>query len=63
MYQNYADRRMLQQHFDSARRWVDFIHANNANFLWQKNRGNDYNDWLNGDMTGLDYPRGIRIGE
>ena len=60
MYQNYADARMLDQHFESARRWVDFIHANNANLLWQKKRGNDYNDWLNGDTLILEgYPRGI----
>ena len=49
MYQNYADTRMLEQHFESAKRWIDFIHRNNPNLLWQKNRGNDYNDWLNGD--------------
>ena len=24
MYQNYADRRMLEEHFESARRWVDY---------------------------------------
>ena len=60
MYQNYADTRMLAEHFESARRWVDFIRRNNPNLLWQKNRGNDYNDWLNGDMTAVkDYPRGI----
>ena len=53
MYQNYADTRMLEQHFDSARRWIDFIHRHNPNLLWQKNRGNDYNDWLNGDTLVL----------
>jgi alpha-L-rhamnosidase len=60
VYQNYADTRMLAEHFQSARRWVDFIHSHNPNLLWQKNRGNDYNDWLNGDVTVVkDYPRGI----
>jgi alpha-L-rhamnosidase len=60
MYQNYADARLLEQHFESARRWVEYIRAHNANLLWQKNRGNDYNDWLNGDTLVLnDYPRGI----
>ena len=60
MYQNYADVRVLAEHFDSARRWVDFIHSKNPNFLWQKDRGFDYNDWLNGDTVVLkDYPRGI----
>jgi alpha-L-rhamnosidase len=48
-YQNYADRRMMAEHFDSARRWVDFINRKNPNLLWQKNRGYDFNDWLNGD--------------
>ncbi|MBN2024866.1 MAG: glycoside hydrolase family 78 protein [Pirellulales bacterium] len=58
VYQNYADERMLAQHFDAARRWVDYIHRNNPNLLWQKSRGNDYNDWLNGDtMTVEGYPK------
>ena len=39
MYQNYADTRVLQQHFESARRWIEFIRSNNPNLLWQKNRG------------------------
>ncbi len=60
MYQNYADTRLLAEHLESAKRWVDFIHRNNPNLLWQKNRGNDYNDWLNGDTLVLqNYPRGI----
>jgi alpha-L-rhamnosidase len=60
VYQNYGDTRMLEQHFDSARRWVDFIHRHNPNLLWQKNRGADFNDWLNGDTVSLEgYPRGI----
>ena len=66
MYQNYADRRMLQEHFESARRWIDFIHANNPDLIWRNKRGGDWGDWLNGDMTeawsGLKlpgYPEGI----
>jgi alpha-L-rhamnosidase len=59
-YQNYADRRMIDQHFESARRWVDYVHGRNPNLLWQKNRGADFNDWLNGDTVVLEgYPRGI----
>lgn len=49
LYQNYADTRLLEEHFDSARRWVDFIHERNPDLLWENARGNDYNDWLNGD--------------
>jgi alpha-L-rhamnosidase len=49
MYQNYADERILAEHFDAARRWVDFVHRHNQNLLWEQRRGNDYNDWLNAD--------------
>jgi len=48
-YQNYADTRMLQEHFESACRWVDYIHKANPNLIWENRRNNDYNDWLNGN--------------
>ena len=48
-YQNYADTRLLAEHFDAARRWVDYVWRLNPDGLWAKGRGNDYNDWLNGD--------------
>ena len=48
-YVNYGDRRLLERHFDSARRWVDFVRARNPDLLWRQDRGNAYNDWLNGD--------------
>ncbi len=50
-YQNYADDRLLAKHFDAARRWVDYIHKQNPDLIWAKGRGNDYNDWLNGDWV------------
>ncbi|MFH1005911.1 MAG: family 78 glycoside hydrolase catalytic domain [Candidatus Latescibacterota bacterium] len=61
VYQNYADTRMLEEHFESARRWVDLIRTNNPSLLWRNDRGDgDHGDWLNGDVTALpDYPRGI----
>jgi alpha-L-rhamnosidase len=48
-YQNYADTRLLAEHFDAARRWVDYVQARNPGLIWATNRHNDYNDWLNGD--------------
>lgn len=48
-YVNYADDRLLADHFDAARRWVDYIHRLNPDLIWSKGRNNDYNDWLNGD--------------
>jgi alpha-L-rhamnosidase len=49
VYQNYADTRLLADHFDAARRWIDYIRRLNPELIWAKGRGNDYNDWLNGD--------------
>jgi alpha-L-rhamnosidase len=70
MYQNYADARMLEERFESARRWIEFVRVNNPNCLWQKERGNDYGDWNNGSwltgdapfdkvVTQPDLPRGV----
>lgn len=61
MYVNYGDTRVLAEHFDSARRWVDWIHKNNPDLLWKNKRNNDYGDWLNGDTLKLEmfgYPKG-----
>jgi len=49
MWENYADARLLAEHFDAARRWVDYVHRHNPGLTWATNRHNDYNDWLNGD--------------
>ena len=49
MYQNYGDTRMLAEHYESARRWVDYVHSKNPNMLWEKAQGSKFNDWLNGN--------------
>jgi alpha-L-rhamnosidase len=60
VYQNYGDLRLLQQHYESARRWIEFIRVRNPDHLWRNDRGGDYGDWLHGDMTNLpEYPRGV----
>jgi hypothetical protein len=46
VYVNTGDKRLLAEHFESARRWVDVIHASNPDLLWQHNRGMDWGDWL-----------------
>jgi len=51
MFENYGDTRVLAQHFESARRWIDYIHRLNPSLIWAKGRNNDYNDWLNGDWV------------
>ncbi|NLX05481.1 MAG: family 78 glycoside hydrolase catalytic domain [Phycisphaerae bacterium] len=61
MYQNYADVRVLEEHYESAKGWIELIWSNNPGLLWLKDRGDgDYGDWLNGDSLPLPgYPRGI----
>ena len=54
MYVNYADRPLLERHFESARRWVDFVHEHNPDLIWRNRRGGDYGDWLNADRLKLD---------
>ena len=56
-YVNYGDRRLLERHFESAKRWIDYVHAKNPELLWKESRGNDYGDWLNADTLKLaDWP-------
>jgi alpha-L-rhamnosidase len=49
MYQNYGDTRVLREHFESARRWVDWVHSRNPDLIWRNDRGDDFGDWLNTD--------------
>ena len=57
-YQNYADTRMIAEHFESARRWVEYIRSNNPDLIWANGRGNNYNDWLNADtVIAKDWPK------
>lgn len=59
MWVNYADRRLLEQHFAAMVAWNEYVLANNPDLLWRKGRHNDYGDWLNGDTLQLDgYPHG-----
>lgn len=46
VYVQNGDRRLLSQHFEAARRWVDFIHKNNPDLIWRNHRGMDWGDWL-----------------
>ena len=48
-YVNSGDKRLIADHYASAKKYVDFLHRNNSGGLWLNRRGNDFNDWLNGD--------------
>ena len=53
VYQNYGDTRMLEEHIESAKRWIEYVRSNNPDLIWRKGRHNDYNDWLNADTLKL----------
>ncbi|MBS1850516.1 MAG: glycoside hydrolase family 78 protein [Acidobacteria bacterium] len=53
MYLTYGDTRILESQFDSARRYVDGIHAANPDLIWRKARGIAFTDWLNADTIDL----------
>lgn len=58
LYVNYGDRRVLQEHYHSARRFMMHVERENPAFLRINCRGNRYGDWLNGDTLELpDYPK------
>jgi len=54
VYVNYGDVRILERHFDSVKRWVEFVRSQSPELIWTGNRGNDYGDWLNGNTLILD---------
>jgi alpha-L-rhamnosidase len=58
LYQNYGDTRVLERHFESAKRYIDTILRANPDLIWRNARGADYGDWLNGDTLQIGgYPK------
>lgn len=56
LYENYGDKRLLLEHYESAKRWVNFILIHNPGLLWKNDRGQDWGDWLS---AGTATPRDI----
>ncbi|MGQ4876054.1 MAG: family 78 glycoside hydrolase catalytic domain [Promethearchaeia archaeon] len=58
VYLNYNDKRIIEQHYESAKRFIDYIHLKNPNLIWRRKRGINYGDWLNGDKIKVkNYPK------
>ena len=45
-YLQFRDPRLLEENWQAMEKWMEHIGSNNPNFLWLKDRGNDYGDWL-----------------
>ncbi|MDR0541599.1 MAG: family 78 glycoside hydrolase catalytic domain, partial [Dysgonamonadaceae bacterium] len=47
VYENYADRRILKEHYAAMKRYVESIFADNPDYIRKNNVGTNWNDWLN----------------
>ncbi len=46
IYEVYGDKRILEQHLPAMTKWVDYLHTHSQDLIREKDRGNDYGDWL-----------------
>jgi alpha-L-rhamnosidase len=54
IYEVYGDKRILEQHLPAMTKWVDYLHLHSKDLIREKDRGNDYGDWLS---QGADTPK------
>lgn len=55
MYETSGDTRVLRENIESMKRWVDWCQEHSTGLLRDRDRGNDYGDWLSiGDDTPKD---------
>jgi alpha-L-rhamnosidase len=45
-YEVYGDKRILEKHLPAMTKWVEYLHQHSNELIREKNRGNDYGDWL-----------------
>ena len=46
IYEVYGDKRILEQHLPAMTRWVEYLRHHSDNLIRDRDRGNDYGDWL-----------------
>ena len=46
IYQVYGDQRILERHLPAMTRWVEWCRKHSVDLIREKDRGNDYGDWL-----------------
>lgn len=55
LYQNYGDIRILENQYETMKKWVEFLHKKNGNsYIWS--RGVGFGDWLAFATIKSDYP-------
>ncbi|MFT3949516.1 MAG: family 78 glycoside hydrolase catalytic domain [Agriterribacter sp.] len=48
-YLNYGDKRILEQHYESMKKFIDYVYKENPGLIRVKAVGQDYGDWVNGN--------------
>jgi len=56
VYRTYADKRIIERHYDAMARWMAYLREANPELLRKNKLGNNYGDWLSpkGDYTPKD---------
>jgi len=49
VYQVYGDTRIIERHYGSMSRWMDYVLRDNPDLIRKNGRGSDYGDWLSID--------------
>jgi alpha-L-rhamnosidase len=45
-YQQYRDRRLVEENWSAMERWMNYIHEANPDLIWANRRNNDFGDWV-----------------
>ncbi|QOI99399.1 MAG: family 78 glycoside hydrolase catalytic domain [Phycisphaeraceae bacterium] len=56
LYVMYGDRRILEAHIEGMIRWVEWCRVHSTGLIRDRDRGNDYGDWL---AIGADTPKDL----
>ena len=56
IYAAYGDKRILEKHLPAMIRWVEYLRLHSNGLIRDKDRGNDYGDWLS---IGADTPKDL----
>jgi alpha-L-rhamnosidase len=56
IYEVYGDKRMLERHLPAMTKWIEYMLAHSTGLIRDKDRGNDYGDWLS---IGADTPKDL----
>ena len=46
IYEDYGDKRILERHLPAMIKWVEYLRQHSDNLIRDRDRGNDYGDWL-----------------